>query len=85
MNILSWLKGQFIHPEEGSNEMSESLNDEAVEQSGFSAEAAQTPPSAEVKVGVHDFEAALAFVESGVALLGEAAKDDVKALAIKYL
>ncbi|MBA8870122.1 hypothetical protein [Pantoea agglomerans] len=85
MNILSWLKGQFIHPEEGSNEMSESMNDEHVEQSEFSAEAAQMPPSAEVKVGVHDFEAALAFVESGVALLGEAAKEDVKALAIKYL
>lgn len=50
MNILSWLKGQFIHPEEGSNEMSESMNDEVVEQSGFSAEAAQMPQSAEVKV-----------------------------------
>ncbi|KAA5974365.1 MULTISPECIES: hypothetical protein [Pantoea] len=63
--------------------MSESMNDEVVEQSEFSAVAAQAP-SAEVKVGVHDFEAALAFVESGVALLGEAAKDDVKALAIMY-
>lgn len=65
--------------------MSESINDEVVEQSEFSAEAAQTPPPAEVKVGVHDFEAALAFVKSGVALLGEAAKDDVKALTIMYL
>jgi len=46
MNFLQWLKGQFIHPEERSNEMSESMNDEVVEQSGFSAEAAQIPPSA---------------------------------------
>lgn len=43
MNFLQWLEGQFIHPEEGSNEMSESMNDELVEQSEFSAEAAQMP------------------------------------------
>lgn len=35
--------------------------------------------------GVNDFEAALAFVESGVAQLGTAAKDELKALAVKYL
>ena len=39
----------------------------------------------EVKAGVADFEAALSFVESGVAQLGEAAKDELKALAKKYL
>ena len=42
-------------------------------------------PAAEVKAGVKDFEAALTFVESGVAQLGEAAKDELKALAKKYL
>ena len=42
-------------------------------------------PVEEVKAGVADFEAALAFVESGVAQLGEAAKDELKELAKKYL
>jgi len=42
-------------------------------------------PAAEVKAGVQDFEAALSFVESGVAQLGEAAKDELKELAKKYL
>lgn len=45
-----------------------------------------TPAAAdEVKAGVADFEAALSFVESGVAQLGEAAKDELKELAKKYL
>lgn len=39
----------------------------------------------EVKAGVADFEKALEFVESGVAKLGEAAKDELKELAKKYL
>lgn len=39
----------------------------------------------EVKAGVADFDAALSFVESGVAQLGEAAKDELKELAKKYL
>lgn len=38
-----------------------------------------------VKTGVNDFEAAFAFVEAGVAQLGDAAKDELKALAQKYL
>jgi hypothetical protein len=38
-----------------------------------------------VKTGVKDFEAAFAFVEAGVAQLGDAAKDELKALAQKYL
>lgn len=42
-------------------------------------------PVEEVKAGVADFEAALSFVESGVAQLGEAAKDELKELAKKYL
>lgn len=42
-------------------------------------------PVKEVKAGVKDFEAAFSFVEQGVAQLGEAAKDELKALAQKYL
>lgn len=42
-------------------------------------------PLAVVKTGVKDFEAAFAFVEAGVAQLGDAAKDELKALAQKYL
>lgn len=37
------------------------------------------------RVGVADFEKALSFVESGVVQLGEAAKDELKELAKKYL
>lgn len=42
-------------------------------------------PASEVKAGVKDFEAAFTFVEHGIAQLGEAAKDELKALAQKYL
>ncbi|MFS7253846.1 hypothetical protein AB6869_24835 [Rahnella rivi] len=37
------------------------------------------------RLGVADFEKALSFVESSVAQLGEAAKDELKELAKKYL
>jgi len=42
-------------------------------------------PAAEVKAGVADLDAALNFIESGVAQLGESAKNELKALAVKYL
>lgn len=42
-------------------------------------------PAAEVKAGVADLDAALSFIESGVAQLGGAAKDELKELAKKYL
>lgn len=45
----------------------------------------QAAPVAALKTGVKDFEAAFTFVEQGIAQLGEAAKDDLKALAQKYL
>ena len=45
----------------------------------------QAAPVSALKTGVKDFEAAFNFVEQGVAQLGEAAKDDLKALALKYL
>lgn len=46
---------------------------------------ANASPVQEAKTGVKDFEAALKFVESGVVQLGAAAKDELKALAVKYL
>ncbi len=42
-------------------------------------------PAVEAKAGVADLDAALNFIESGVAQLGDAAKDELKALAKKYL
>ena len=46
---------------------------------------ADQSPVAEAKAGVADLDAALKFIESGVAQLGEAAKDELKELAKKYL
>ena len=98
--FLTWLKSLFIHPKEESNQMSEPLNDNSTGTVVQQTETAlpittqQVAPVAvvepvtvalEAKAGVQDFEAALAFVESGVAQLGAAAKDELKALAKKYL
>lgn len=47
--------------------------------------AAGQSPATEAKTGVANLDAALHFIESGVAQLGEAAKDELKALAKKYL
>ena len=41
--------------------------------------------TAEIKKGVEDFDRAFSFVEQGVALLGNAAKAELKVLAQKYL
>lgn len=41
--------------------------------------------TAEVKKGVEDFDRAFSFVEQGIALLGNAAKTELKVLAQKYL
>ena len=60
----------------------------AVDSAPVTADTAQvvdTTPVVEVKTGVKDFEAAFSFVEQGVEMLGEAAKDELKALAQKYL
>ncbi|MXP53412.1 hypothetical protein FD737_10000 [Pantoea sp. Seng] len=85
--FLTWLKSLFIHPKKESNQMSEPLNDATTVQPVAAAPvtAEVVTPATEVKAGVQDFEAALAFVESGVAQLGAAAKDELKALAKKYL
>lgn len=67
--------------------MSEPLNDETVVQpvSAAPATAEVITPAAEVKSGVQDFEAAMNFVIDGVEKLGDAAKDELIALAKKYL
>ncbi|NIG17452.1 hypothetical protein F3J37_02005 [Pantoea sp. Al-1710] len=85
--FLTWLKSLFIHPKEESNQMSEPLNDATTVQpvAAEPVTAEVITPTAEVKAGVQDFEAALAFVESGVATLGASAKDELVAMVKKYL
>jgi len=87
MSIIERLKGLFKHKEE-SIEMSEPLNtatNENAQPVAVNVESKTSTPADEVKAGVQNFEAALSFVESGVAQLGAAAKDELKALAKKYL
>ncbi|MDF7658334.1 hypothetical protein PUG81_05080 [Erwiniaceae bacterium L1_54_6] len=93
--FLNWLKGLFIHSKEESIKMSEALSDTAVAQQVTTEQAAvvdpapvvaaSLTPASEAKTGVADFEAALKFVEDGVEKLGDAAKDELVALAKKYL
>jgi len=77
--FLAWLKSLFIY----SSEEKEEMTDQVIEVAPATAEA--ITPSAEVKAGVTDFETALKFVEDGVVVLGDAAKDELKELAKKYL
>jgi hypothetical protein len=81
MKIPEWLKRPFIYPEEESTEMSEPLSDATP----VTAVTETPTPATEVQAGVKDLKAALAFIESGISHLGEAAKDELVALAQKYL
>lgn len=84
MNIIkrAWL--WLITKKE--SEVSEPITDTTVVNTEpVAATTVTATPAAEAKSGVQDFEAALAFVESGVAQLGAAAKDELKVLAKKYL
>ncbi|WP_017346130.1 hypothetical protein [Pantoea sp. A4] len=85
--FLTWLKSWFIHTKEESKEMSEPLNDASTAQpvSVEPVTAEAITPAAEAKEGVKDLKAALAFIETGITHLGEAAKDELVALAQKYL
>lgn len=58
---------------------------ESAATTSFEVTTATETPVAVVKNGVKDFEAAFTFVEQGIAQLGEAAKEELKALAQKYL
>lgn len=79
--ILAWLFAFFYTPV--PNKVIQPPEVETM--SDVPVEVIPATPVEEVKAGVADFEAALAFVESGVAQLGEAAKDELKELAKKYL
>lgn len=85
--FIIWLISLFIHPKEENNQMSEPLNDATVVQPALAAPATAevVTPATEVKSGVQDFEAAMNFVVDGVEKLGDAAKDELIALAKKYL
>ncbi|MDF7627704.1 hypothetical protein PUG46_00305 [Erwiniaceae bacterium L1_55_4] len=85
--FLTWLKSLFIHPKEESIQMSEPLNDATTVQPVASEPVTSEviTPTAEVKAGVQDFEAALQFVLDGVEKLGNEAKDELVVLAKKYL
>ena len=96
--ILSWLISIYFKPAPaetptpGVTQMTDQVVDVAQVDVATSAAAPVQPAAAvqptaveEVKAGVADFEKALAFVERGVAEMGEAAKDELKALAKKYL
>ncbi|KJV49651.1 hypothetical protein VH86_03975 [Pantoea sp. BL1] len=72
--FLTWLKSLFIHSSEEKTEMTDQVVDIPA-----------ITPTTEVKAGVTDFETALKLVEDGVVVLGEAAKDELVALAKKYL
>lgn len=92
MNLIkrAWL--WLITKHQKENLVSEPLSDVVSSQSDAITPASNpTPvstvitPSSEVKDGVHDFEAALHFVRDGVKKLGDAAEDELIALAKKYL
>lgn len=73
MKIINRLKSLFFTHKE-----KKAMTDTVVE-------VPEATPSAEFKTGVEDFEKAFEFVTAGVKTLGDAAKDELKALAKKYL
>lgn len=87
--FLAWLKTIYFKPATAETQSPEvePMSDIPLDVAAQTTVAvtADPTPAVEVKTGVADFEAALSFVESGVAQLGGAAKDELKALAKKYL
>ena len=81
--ILLWLISIYLKPAttETKTPEVETMSDQPVVVPAVVSSAVAD----EVKAGVADFDAALSFVESGVSQLGEAAKDELKELAKKYL
>lgn len=98
-HFLARLKNIYFKPATADNKtpevksMSEPLVDTVVGSTSPNAVIANAvhvagvgqSPAVEVKAGVADLDAALAFIESGVVQLGETAKDELKELAKKYL
>lgn len=94
MNIFKRAWQWLITKESKESKMSEPVNDAATGDQAVvdpATTVVEQPvtvdptPVQEVKAGVLDFEKAFSFVEQGVGLLGEAAKDELKELAKKYL
>lgn len=89
MNILkrAWQWLLIKHQKEiaVTDQVVEVPNEGAVQVEVQPATVVVADPAAEASSGVKDFEAAWEFVETGVAKLGDAAKDELKALAVKYL
>ncbi len=85
--FLAWLKSIYIKPATAETPtLGETMSEPLVDEVAAPVAVVVAPtPVEEVKAGVADFEKALSFVESGVAQLGEAAKDELKELAKKYL
>jgi hypothetical protein len=83
--FIAWLKSLFIHSPEEKTEMTDQVVEVTPAAVTTTDTATAITPAAEVKTGVADFETALKFVEDGVTVLGDAAKDELKALAKKYL
>lgn len=81
--ILLWLISIYLKP--ATTETKTPEVEIMSEQSVVVPAVVSSAVADEVKAGVADFDAALSFVESGVAQLGEAAKDELKELAKKYL
>ena len=88
-HFLAWLKSIYFKPATADTNTPEvkPMSDIPVEVTAQPAVAvAEYPtPAAEAKAGVADLDAALNFIESGVAQLGNAAKGELKELAKKYL
>ncbi len=86
--LINWLKSLFINTKEETKTMTDQVVEvptEATVQLETQPAVVVADPADEASAGVKDFEAAWEFVETGVAKLGEAAKDELKALAKKYL
>ena len=84
MNPLKWLLTKS-EPSTRENTVSDITATDSTAVALAQPETVQPAPEVEVKAGVKDFEAAFTFVEQGIAQLGEAAKEELKALAMKYL
>ncbi|MGG6193042.1 hypothetical protein ACQV2B_02945 [Pantoea allii] len=86
-NPIKWLLTKST-PESKETIVSDLTASDSATNSALSTDdvtAQSLTPAVAVKTSVKDFEAAFNFVERGIAQLGEAAKEEMKALAMKYL
>ncbi|MBN7122881.1 hypothetical protein BSU01_14350 [Erwinia billingiae] len=85
--LINFLKNLFIHPKEETTQMTDQIVEMPAVAEPVVADSlpVTSTTGANAKAGVADLDAALNFIESGVAQLGAAAKDELKELAKKYL